>query len=228
MKFSIKNVVLLVLMLISAALGAALRSTISLADERPPIDLETMVPTAFGNWQERPDSLARIIDPQQQMTIKRIYSQTLSRTYVNRQGYRIMLSIAYGRDQRDGVELHKPEVCYPAQGFTLLSKQNGVVDILGKPITATRLETNLGQRHEPITYWTVVGDYITVSAIDKKLAEMRYALHREIPDGMLVRISSIDNDTLGAFAVHNLFVTELIGAIATEHRKRFAGNPKFN
>jgi hypothetical protein len=37
MKLSIRNIALLALMLLSAGLGAALRPTISLADERPPI-----------------------------------------------------------------------------------------------------------------------------------------------------------------------------------------------
>jgi EpsI family protein len=39
--------------------------------------------------------------------------------YVNASGYRIMLSLAYGSDQRGALQAHKPEVRYPAQGFTL-------------------------------------------------------------------------------------------------------------
>ena len=38
-------------------------------------------------------------------------------------GRQIMLSIAYGEDQRDGMKLHYPEVCYPAQGFQSRSFQ---------------------------------------------------------------------------------------------------------
>ena len=47
-----------------------------------------------------------------------------------------MLSIAYGKNQSDALQLHKPEICYPAQGFTLLAKQNTPLDLLGKPIAA--------------------------------------------------------------------------------------------
>ena len=63
------------------------------------------------------------MDPGQKALLDRLYEQQLSRTYENAQGYRIMLSIAYGGNQRDELELHKPEVCYVAQGFVLQDKQ---------------------------------------------------------------------------------------------------------
>lgn len=228
MKLSVKNMMLLVLMLVSASLAAALRPTVSLADNLPPINLKAIVPTAFGDWQEQLNQSNQIVNPQQKQMLDKIYSETLSRTYVNTAGYRIMLSIAYGKNQSDALQLHKPEVCYPAQGFTLLAKQPGTLDLLGRPITTIRLETSLGQRHEPITYWTVVGDHITNNGIDKKLTEMRYALHGNIPDGMLVRVSSIDQSADNAHALQNQFAGQMVNAIAPEHRKRFAGDPQIN
>jgi EpsI family protein len=219
-----KNIVLLVLMLLSAALGAALRPTISLADERPPIELAAMVPTGFGDWREETSVIAQVVNPQQKGVIDKIYSQTLSRTYKNGQGYRIMLSIAYGKNQSDALQLHKPEICYPAQGFTLLATQRGPLNLLGTPIAATRLATTLGQRFEPITYWTVVGDHVVTSGIDKKFTELRYALRNRIPDGMLMRLSSIDKRTDNAYAIQNQFATDMVAAISPEYRKHFAGD----
>jgi EpsI family protein len=228
MTLSIKNFVLLALMLASAALAAAMRPTVSLADERTPINLKAMVPHAFGDWQEQIDQSNQVVNPQQKQMLDTLYSETLSRTYVNRAGYRIMLSIAYGKNQSDALQLHKPEICYPAQGFRLLAKQAGTLDLLGRPITAIRLATDLGLRVEPITYWTVVGDHVTKSGIDKKLTEMRYAVRGKIPDGMLVRVSSIDKDTDSAHAIQNQFAAQMVNAIAPEHRMRFAGDPKVN
>lgn len=228
MKLSIKNIALLALMLASAALGAVLRPTISLADERAPIDLAAMVPTAFGNWHEETNMFAQVVNPQQKSVLDKIYSQTLSRTYVNPQGYRIMLSIAYGKNQSDALQLHKPEVCYPAQGFQLLNKQPNKLDILGKPIAATQISTSLGQRFEPVTYWTVVGDHIVTTNTSKKLVEIRYALTDRIPDGMLVRLSSIDTDTTNAFAFQAEFANLLAQAIPAEHRSRFVGASSVN
>ena len=228
MKPSIKSIALLALMLLAAGFGAAMRPTISLADERPPIDLKAMVPSAFGEWREEVNLMTLVINPQQKTMLDKIYSQILNRSYINPQGYRIMLSIAYGKNQSDALQLHKPEICYPAQGFTLLRKQSGALDLLGKPIDATRLATSQGQRFEPITYWTVVGDHIVTNHTNKKLMEMRYALTKRIPDGMLVRVSSIDKDTENAYVLQNHFANAMVGAISPEHRIRFAGGSKPN
>ena len=226
MKLSIKNTVLLVLMLLSAVLGAAMRPSISMADERPPIDLKVMVPTAFGEWQEQQNMAHQVINPQQKQMLESTYSDTLSRTYINRQGYRIMLSIAYGKNQSDALQLHRPESCYPAQGFVLLARQPGAINLQGEPIAAMRLTTSLGQRFEPITYWAVVGDQVTTLDFHKKLIELRYAMQNRIPDGILVRVSSIDADTSNAYTLQNKFSAALVQAIAPEHRNRFAGAPK--
>jgi EpsI family protein len=134
-----------------------------------------------------------------------------------------MLSIAYGKNQSKALELHVPEICYPAQGFALLHKRKFLLNLSGNSILATRLQTNLDQRFEPVTYWTVVGDQITTNALEKRLTEMRYAMHGQIPDGMLVRVSSIDKNSDKAYALQSSFARDLIQAISPDHRSRFAG-----
>jgi EpsI family protein len=223
MRISARNLVVMAMMLLSAGLGAALRPTIFTADERPPIDLKAMVPTSFGDWQEQLNVTAQIIDPTQKETLDRIYSQILTRTFVNSQGYRVMLSLAYGKNQSKSLELHLPDVCYPAQGFSVADTKKSTLDILGKSVPITRLETNLGQRFEPVTYWTLVGDTITKSALEKRLVEIRYAVTGRIPDGILVRVSSIDRNPENAFAIQRRFASELIQYISPEDRNRFVG-----
>ncbi len=220
---SIRHIVMLSLMLVSAGLAAALRPNISLADERPPISLKAMVPNAFGDWQVQLRGTAQIIDPRAQQVLDEIYSETLTRTYINRNGYQIMLSIAYGKNQSDALQLHKPEVCYPAQGFQLTNKQPGSLAAADLVLPTTRLMTRLAQRAEPVTYWTVVGDHATTSGIDKKLTEMRYALTNRIPDGMLVRVSSIDSNIEAAYRFQDQFAQQMLAAIAPQHRQRFSG-----
>ena len=223
MVFPLKNLLLLSLMVASAALAAAMRPTSSLADERPTIDLAAMVPGEFGEWKEQFNVAVQIVDPEQQATIDAIYTQTLTRNYIRADGYRMMLSIAYGKNQSDNLQLHKPEVCYPAQGFKLESLERVPLNLLDQSISTTRLETHLGQRFEPVTYWTVVGDHITTTGIDKKLTEMRYGLRGRVPDGMLVRVSSIDRDSPRAHRIQADFAAAMVAAIAPEHRARFAG-----
>lgn len=223
MKLSTKNIVVLALMLIAAGLAVALRPHISLADELAPIELEKIVGHSFGDWHEDLNVQAQVINPEQKQLLGEIYSQTLSRTYTNSQGYRIMLSIAYGKNQSDALQLHVPEVCYPSQGFALLEQRGTALILLGKPIAAKQLVTKLGMRTEPITYWTMVGDQVVRGRTNKKLAEIRYAMNNRIPDGMLVRVSSIDADTSNAFHEQNRFADALVASLASQIRPRFTG-----
>lgn len=223
-KISVRNFILLVLMIASAGLATALRPTISLADERAPIDLKAMVPASFGDWRLVERTGAYIVDPQTQQTLDKIYSETLSRSYVNSKGYQIMLSIAYGKNQSDALQLHKPEVCYPAQGFQLSDKRAASLALGAQTIPSTRLMTRLNLRQEPVTYWTVVGDHVTVGGINKKVTEIRYALNNRIPDGMLIRVSSIDGNPTTAYSLQDEFAREMVAAIAPAHRGRFSGS----
>lgn len=219
----LRNGILLAAMVAASGLALALKPTVKVADGGPKINLETMIPRQFGEWREAQFGSTQIVDPQTREALDKIYNQTLTRTYVNPRGYAIMLSIAYGSDQSDGLQLHKPEVCYPAQGFQL---EKRLVDTLTLPtgaIPATRLITTLGQRKEPVTYWTVVGDRVVVGSIQKKLVEMRFAMGGKIPDGMLIRVSSIDGQAPRAYAMHDQFSEAMVGAISVEHRPRLIG-----
>lgn len=186
-------------------------------------DLEQLIPSEFGEWDELTQTSSQIVDPEQQQAIDRIYSQTLNRTYINQDGYRVMLSIAYGDDQRDAVEIHYPEVCYPAQGFQVTSNQAGMLNTGKGVIKVQRLLTHLGSRHEPVTYWTTVGDKVVKGRVAKKLAEMEYGVKGFIPDGMLFRVSSIDGQSDRAFDLQQAFVSDLIDSLDQESRLRLSG-----
>jgi EpsI family protein len=225
MNLRLRNITLLVLMLAASGLELALRPTQKIAEQGPPMDLEAMIPRTFGDWREEQQNSTQIVDPQQQEMIDKIYTQTLSRVYVNSGGYRIMLALAYGDDQRDAMQTHYPEVCYPAQGFSLKDKQRGTLATANGSIPVTRIMTNLGQRHEPVTYWTTVGDRVVGGGIQKKLVEMSYGLNGKIPDGMLIRVSSIDTEAANAYRIQEVFADQMLTALAPVHRERLNGRP---
>lgn len=224
MKFPTRNTILLVLMLAAAGLAIAMRPTHKIADQGPALDLKSVIPAQFASWREEEQGGLQVVDPNQAALINKIYSQTLSRTYVRSDGYRVMLSIAYGSDQSDGLQLHRPEVCYPAQGFVLEGKSLATLTFQSSQISVFRLLTSAGRRIEPITYWTTVGDKVVDSGISKKLVEMSYGLSGKIPDGMLIRMSSLDGDSAHAYTMHDQFAIDMLTAIAPEHRQRFSGN----
>lgn len=219
-----RRALLVLALCLAAAAGAkALRPTARLADTRPPIDLETLFPREFAGWRVEPHLLAQVVNPQQQALLNKIYNQTLARTYVNAQGQRVMLSVAYGGDQSDSMQVHKPEACYPAQGFMLLGSQWARVDTAFGPLAVRRVDTRLGSRREPVTYWTTVGETVVAGGLDKKINEMRYSLTGRVPDGMLVRISSIEPDAAAAYVLHDGFIRGLLAATPQNARGRVAG-----
>lgn len=212
------------LMVMSSGLAEVMTPTINLAKSRPAIQLSTAIPVQFGEWKEDKNLASAVVNPELEAVIKRIYAQTLARTYINNKGERIMLSIAYGGDQRDGVALHYPEVCYPAQGFQIKSNRQGVLATSQGTIPVKRLETNLAnQRFEPVTYWTTVGDETVTGGVSKKIAEMRYGLRGKIPDGLIFRVSSINRNTQAAFALQESFIKALLNELPPDSRHRLAG-----
>lgn len=225
MKPLFRNLILVLSMVSASGLAIALRPTERIADKGPEVRLAEMVPLQFAGWREEAQKTALIVDPQQQEMVNRLYSQTLSRTYANADGYRVMLSIAYGTDQTDSNQVHKPEVCYPAQGFVLKNKEYGAFETGHGAIPITRIETSLGQRSEPVTYWITVGDRVVGPGFDKKLTELRYGLAGRIPDGLLFRVSSIDPDSARAYAAQREFTTALLASLDTASRSKLIGNP---
>jgi len=214
---------LAVLMGIASAAGFALRPGSKAADKGPALALDTMVPTAFGDWRELNEKGVQVVNPQTQELLDKLYSQILTRTYVNKRGYRIMLSLAYGDDQRGGLQAHRPEVCYPAQGFKLHAQREGSLQTAFGSIDVRRLTTSLGQRSEPVTYWLTVGNTVVRTPFDKRLAEIRLGLTGQIPDGLLFRISSIDSDEARAFDMQRVFAADLLGAVSPQARQQLSG-----
>lgn len=211
----------------ASLLGAALVPTRHMADRRGPFSLAEAVPTEFKGWVLDPRARGIVVNPQTEALLKRLYTDTLERIYARGPGERIMLSIAYGADQSDvSLQMHYPEVCYPAQGFQLNSKREDRLDLPFGRLPVRRLETVFSTtRHEPVTYWTVIGDELTMNALDKRLAEIRHGLRGEIVDGMLVRVSSINTDSDLAFALQDQFIRDLLASLRPADRMRLAALP---
>ncbi len=217
--------------LMAAAAGGSLWATptVRLSDRNARVDLEHWFPRAFGSWRVD-ESLAVVLpSPDVQAVLSSIYNQVLSRTYVDPNGTRVMLSVAYGGDQSDATRAHRPEVCYPAQGFQILYNEIGEVRLSdGRSIRVRQLMSQLGQRKEPITYWVMVGDQVAVSGTEQKLVQLRYGIKGLIPDGMLVRLSTIDPDKAHGFADQARFLNDLARVIPPELAPRILGAPARN
>ena len=210
-------------MLAAAGLAVAMKPTTRIAEQRPKVDLETMIPEQFGDWRMDRSVPVAIVNPQQQVVLSKIYSQTLSRTYVSTKGERMMLSMAYGADQSDAMQVHKPEVCYPAQGFQIVNQPAADSLTWHGPVSVKRLVAARGSRVEPITYWLTIGDTVATDGLQWKLAQLKYGLTGKIPDGLLFRVSSINPHEQAAFNAQDQFIGALLEALDAERRNRLIG-----
>lgn len=220
-------VALVVMMLIAAVAGEWLRPTHRLAEFKPRIELATQVPENFGDWRLDRSIAPVVPDPGLQAMLDELYSQTLARTYVNAAGQRVMLSIAYGSDQsNEATAVHRPEFCYSAQGFGVKAVGQEQIRIGDALVPVARLAAQLGRRVEPITYWVTLDEAATLPGLGRKLQQLRYGLQGQIPDGMLVRVSSISSSYQEAFALQQAFLEQLHVAIPAGVRARYFGAQK--
>lgn len=216
--------ILALLCALTAAAAYHFTPHLMLADLQP-VKLETMIPTQFGSWKMVPEGTDIISSPEQDEFIKSIYSQVLTRTYIDNAGNHIMLSIAYTRDQSDnsGTQSHKPEICYPAQGFNISSTKKTIINGAFGDINARQVVAIQGERVEPIIYWTMIGNNVVNSAFLLKKSQIEYGFGGYIPDGLIFRISTIGQDIQDEYKIQNKFVDDLLGSVSSSTRKRISG-----
>lgn len=211
-------------MVFASALAVAMQPRNFLADVHGRQRLAQLVPERFGAWTLDTTMVPIPPSPDLQQLLDQTYDEVLARSYRHADGRRVMLSLAYGRNQHKGMNTHRPEVCYPSQGFKIVSGTTaGQLGFQGQNIPVQRLVAALGARNEPITYWLLVGERITEFGYAQRWATIRHGLRGEVPDGVLVRVSSVDGDNTGAFLLHERFVQDLLGSLSASQRVRLLG-----
>jgi EpsI family protein len=224
MKFiNLRYLIIGLAMLVAAGLAVVLSPREKTADQGPKIDLEVMIPKQFGEWKIDSSIAPLISNPQQEALLNTIYSQMLSRTYVNSSGQRVMLSIAFGGNQSKALQVHKPEVCYAAQGFQIGTMTKAMLNTDIGQIPVMHLVAKQGTRNEPITYWIRTGDTVTRGWFEQNLARISYGLTGKVPDGLLVRVSNISSDEQDSYRIQQTFLTAMLQGVRKEDRVRLVG-----
>lgn len=214
-------------MLVGSGLALALRPTNAVPEGA--VDLERMIPKQFGSWKELPSGFLQMaLTPRDgETTTDSPYDQTLMRTYVKDDGTVVMVALAYGRRLRQEVKIHRPELCYVAQGFAIQPKKAVQLHLSGgHTVPAYRLITGNSSRTEPVTYWIRVGRLISGNAWQTRLAIFQDGLRGNIPDGILVRVSQAlprEADANASYAIEERFLSDLLGSVSADTRKLLVG-----
>ena len=187
-------------------------------------DLEALLPSTFGRWTVDRSIVPLEVPADMAQMLATIYDRTVSRTYVNDAGERVMLSVAYGANQSRALQLHKPEVCYVAQGFRLAELRPGQWSAGGFSIPTMHMVTSMGARVEPVTYWLRIGDDIARGWLEQNKVRLKYGTRGLIPDGLLFRVSSIGGDPAKGFELQRRFVDEMIKEMNPAAKKVILGD----
>jgi EpsI family protein len=183
-----------------------------------------VVPLAFGDWSaEKSDGLVQAKDDGG--LAASLYSEMVGRIYHQAStGAAVMMLIAYGGTQSDTLQLHRPELCYPAVGFELVSTRAASLKVRSNAIVPVRHVVARSQgRQENIIYWARMGEYLPASSGEQRKARLRTAMDGYVPDGALVRFSVVGDDTKRAFQLMEAFIPELLNAVESSKRRALIG-----
>ena len=177
--------------------------------------LDRAIPKTIGPYKFVTAS-GLVLPPNDEIT-EQIYDQVLTRVYAADGLLPIMLLIAYGSAQDYTLQAHLPEVCYPSSGYTLTALDRVPTTVRnGVRSTATMLTAERPDRIEQVFYWIRIGDRFPASLTQLRLAVIMANLAGQLPDGILVRVSTLSPD--GAVAspqlqTFNRLLVESVGPL---------------
>ena len=211
-------------------LGGAFLGSAALAYARTPrtvedflgkAKLDNIIPKQFGDWSFVTAS-GLVTAPEDQLS-RLLYSQLLTRVYSAPGKPPIMMLAAQSASQTGVLQIHRPEVCYPAGGFQLSPVVEHDIPVGPLTLRTNQLTATADGRSEQIVYWTRIGRHLPISWSGQRWAVAQDNMRGIIPDAVLVRISVGTNDRDEAMAVIGGFTRSLIGSLAPLGRKVLIG-----
>lgn len=204
-----------------AAYGLKPRRHVSLLGQSK---LHRMIPASFGDWTSI--DVSDLIAPKTEGDLaSKLYDEMVQRVYTHvSTGVQVMMLLAHGDTESDELQLHRPEVCYPAFGFDIFQSAKGVLPLPGNvKLPVRRLVASAPGRQENILYWSRLGEYFPIDGIGQRLDRLKTSLGGYIADGLLARFSTVGSDPKEAFAVVDGFVPAFLQQIHTDGRRALIG-----
>lgn len=189
--------------------------------------VEEIVPRAFANWKSQ--DVTDLVAPKIEDSLaSRLYGETVGRVYRSSDsGAEVMMLLAHGDTQSEDLQLHRPEICYPAFGFSIAQSAVTNVDLgANVAIPSRRLVAEAPDRQETIVYWSRLGEFLPLDRHQQQLDRLKTALKGDIADGLLARFSILGPDSAGGVATLERFIPLLVRAVARDHRDVLIGSQR--
>lgn len=176
------------------------------------------VPLRFGGWSF--ETASGLVLPPPDQLARLLYDVQVTRTYGSEVDLPVMMLLAYGSSQSGALQIHRPEICYPASGFRLSRTDETALPLgPGPALPVRRFSASSDARTEQVLYWTRIGGDLPVSWAAQRLAVVRANLRGEVPDGLLVRLSVATPDVAAGQAALRRFAAALVGALTPAARR---------
>ncbi len=214
-----RNLLMGATLLGASAIGYA-RQPQPIVKPLPKDALDKLVPHRVGPWNFLTVS-GLVLPPDDNSNA--IYDQVLTRVYTAPGRPTVSLLLAYSSVQNGLLQLHRPEICYPASGFRLTSTERSAIVLPDKRIDVRYFSASSMSRNERVIYWTRLGNEMPLDWVSQRLAVVRANLRGEIPDGILVRVSAMYTDLGVADRALAEFIQHLSRSLKPEPRKLLFG-----
>lgn len=186
---------------------------------RPPLD--RLMPDRIGEWVRQPFS--DVLIPRGEAAEDKTYDDVFTGFYGAPESSGIMLLVAYGSAQVGDTELHRPEVCYPAAGFRLARWPDATLSFAGETVNAVVMTANAPERVEQMLYWSRIGTDFPTSSLQQRMSILRQTLRGAVPDGVLVRMSTIGADRAAGLVTLERFAAAMVAAASPILRQMLLG-----
>lgn len=207
-------------LLIGAGLAAAgtlsyLRSPEALAKPISAAAFQAQIPSRVGVWTSRKSAelVLPALDEGDQL-----YENLETRIYEGPGVPSMMVLVAFSSTQQNNIQVHRPEVCYPASGFPVLwSKPTDIA--YGKQMIGGReLLADRNGLRERILYWVRVGDEFPRTWAEQRISMAVANLKGSVPDGVLFRVSTLEEPDSDLSPAIRTFIQAFLEAIAQPFR----------
>ena len=186
--------------------------------------MDAAIPATVGRYAVA--SVEGLVLPPTDELTSRLYDQVLTRIYQAPGSPPLALLIAYGRAQDTDIRLHRPDECYPAQGFAISDQRHAEVALAGRRVTGTILSAHRSDRDEQVLFWTRIADTSPPEAAGERSVIIRAKLAGRMPDGVLVRLSAIMAEQGPALRLMQGFVAELSANLNATGQRLLLGQPE--
>lgn len=171
------------------------------------------IPSRIAGWTSRRST--ELVLPTLDDGAK-IYENVETRIYEGPNIPSIMFLIAFSSIQHNNIQVHRPEVCYSVSGYPITWTKTTRIEILNKQYDGRELVADRGGFNERIIYFVRVADQFATDWSQQRFAMARSYLSGTIPDGVLFRVSMIEEPDQDPSPILRDFIDKFTKAV--DHR----------